>query len=83
MTCCLSLASAIADADYGMANMDLTFPTNSGINNTQCLDVTITEDTVLEGAETFTVTLTTADTVVMLGNNEITVTIIDNEGSSA
>ena len=61
----------------------VTFPTSSGNNAMQCLNVTITDDAALEGAETFTVTLTTADTVVMLGNNETTVSITDNEGSSA
>ena len=66
-----------------METMDLTFPTSSGNNAMQCLDVTITDDTALEDTETFTVTLTTADTVVMLGNNETTVSITDNEGSSA
>ena len=65
-----------------MANMDLIFPTSSGNNDTQCLNVTITDDTALEGAETFIVTLTTADTLVMLGDNETTVTITDNEGLS-
>ena len=43
-----------------------------------CIDVSITEDEVLEGDQTFTVILTTSDPNVLLGNNETTVIIMDS-----
>ena len=49
---------------------------------TQCLDVSIDDDTALEGEETFTATLTTPETYVMLGNDQTEVTISDNDGKS-
>ncbi len=59
----------------------LTFPASASDSDmTQCLDVNITDDAALEGDETFTVTLTTSETYVMLGNNETEVTISDNDG---
>ena len=47
--------------------------------NQPCIDIGITEDEVLEGDQTFTVTLTTSDPNVLLGNNETTVFIMDSK----
>ena len=61
--------------------MMLTFPAGFMDGDmTQCLDVSIDDDTALEGEETFTVTLTTSETYVMLGNDQTEVTISDNDG---
>ena len=77
------LGSAKADDDYTMISMDLTFPVNSEDGATQCLNVTVLMDFLVEGNETFTVTLTlmTAELGVTLGDTTLTnVTITDNEG---
>ncbi len=77
------IVSAVGGSDYTeVVSMIMVFPAGSTDGDmTQCLDVNITDDTALmEGEETFTVTLTTPETYVMLGNNETEVTISDNDG---
>ena len=56
------------------------FPAGSINGSTQCIDITITDDEVLEADETFTVTIDVTTPGVMEGNNMTTVTIIDNDG---
>lgn len=48
----------------------------------ECLDINITDDLLVEGNETFTVTLTllTTDLGVVIENNMTVVTITDDEG---
>ena len=53
----------------------LTLPAGS---NMQCIDITITDDDMLEGDETFTVSLTGNPTGVTLTNAMTTVTITDD-----
>ena len=57
--------------------MNLTFLVGSTDNTTQCLPVTITDDTLVEGDEAFTVTLTlqTTGVGVTTGNNVTDLTI--------
>lgn len=74
------IVSAVATTDYTEAVMTLTFLQGSMNGAMECLDVTIANDTALEGDETFAVTLTTSDTDVMLGNNQTEVTISDEDG---
>ena len=38
------------------------------------------DDNALEGEETFSIELTSMDTVVILGNNRTVITITDNDG---
>ena len=73
--------SAVAGSDYEMTTMNLTFPISSMDTDTECLNITIMEDTLVEGEETFTVTLTTG-LGVTTGTDVTTVTIMDNEGIS-
>ena len=55
------------------------FPMDSVAGATQCVNITITDDEVLEADETFTVTLTlTPLSGVTSGNDETMVTIIDD-----
>ena len=77
-----SLGSAEYGSDYTAVSTLLTFPaTTSSDDIMQCIDVSILDDSVFEGpAETFTVTVTTTNPRVTLGNNNTTVTIIDNDG---
>ena len=61
--------------------MAVAFLAGSTDGDMQCLTVSIVDNTVMNGAMTFTVTLITADPDVMLGNNMTTVIITDNEGT--
>ena len=47
----------------------MIFLTGSTDGAMQCLIISIVDDTTMDGDVTFTVTLTTADPDVMLGNN--------------
>ena len=57
------------------------FPAGPINGSTHCIDITITDDEVLEADETFTVTLTTTTSRVMVGNGQTAVTITADEGS--
>ena len=48
--------------------------------DSRCVDISVVDDNALEGDQTFTVTLSTPDPAVMLGNNIISIIIIDNDG---
>ena len=63
-----------------MISSPLTFSAGSADSATQCLDVTIINDDIFEGDETFTVGLTVATSDVMMGINRTTVTIT-NKGN--
>jgi hypothetical protein len=69
----------IAGEDYTSITEDETF--NSGLPDsaTRCVIIPILDDDAPEGEQTFTLTLTTSDPDVMLGNNVTTITIIDDE----
>ena len=58
-------------------SMDLMFTAGTSNGSMQCVDVVITDSAVAEEDETFTVTLTTSSSAVVLGNNKITITILD------
>ena len=58
---------------------DLVFTAGSSNGDMQCIDVDIIDDIIVETIETFTVTLTTASSVVALGNNVTRVTITDTD----
>ena len=62
--------------------MNFMFAAGSTNEAQNCLDVTIDEDVLVEGSETFIVTLTlgTTGVGVTLANSMTTVTIMDNEG---
>ena len=64
--------------DYTSTETDLTFTPGS---DRLCVNIPITNDTVVEGNENFTVTVTSNDTTVQIGpNSNSTVTITDNDG---
>ena len=77
---CESLSAAIAGSDYVSVSMDVVFPASTSNGDMQCIDVTIMDDSEMEGDETFTVALTTSSPVVTLGNAVTTITITDNDG---
>ena len=67
--------------DYIDASMEISFPEQSMDGNILCINVSIVDDTALEGDETFTVSLTVTSGGTIVGNNMTTITIIDNDGS--
>ena len=61
---------------------NLTFSINSTNGDTQCLNVSVTDDTLVEMNETFSMVLTIVTTGlgVTIGDNITTFIIEDNEG---
>ena len=55
--------------------MDLVFTTGSTNNAMQCIDVTIITNSARNGAETFTVTLTTTSPLATVGNAVTNITL--------
>ncbi len=74
------IIAAIGGYDYTSASSDLIFTSGSNVNAVRCVDISLLEDIALEGNQTFSVTLSTSDPDVMLGNDIITITITDNDG---
>ena len=74
-----SLHAAMFDTDYTSISSDEVFPSGS-TDGTMCVNITILDDTALEGNQSFTLTLTTSDPDVVLGNNVTIITITDNDG---
>ena len=73
----------VADQDYAVDTpMRLVFFTNSSGNDTQCFEIEIIDDMVLEGRHAFTLELLhTSPSVVQIGMpSTASVTIIDDEG---
>ena len=66
-------------SDYTFTSSKITFPSGSTNNTPGCVSINITDDTALEGNQTFTVTLTTSDPDVLLGNDTTVITILDND----
>ncbi len=58
--------------------MEVVFPSASSSGAMQCVDVSITDDSAVEGDETFTVSLTTSSPAVTLGNAVTTIITITN-----
>jgi hypothetical protein len=80
--CILLSASAVADTDFiNTTSTSLDFAVASMPGDTHCINVTINEDSALEGDETFNVALmlTTSDPNVVLGTDMTTITITDND----
>ena len=69
---------AVSPSDYTLDTTVLTFPAES--TDMQCADITITDDDVFEGDETFTVTIIVDTAGVMTTMTMTTVTITDNDG---
>ena len=65
-----------ASSDYTTVSMDLTFNSR---NTTQTVMIPILGDNVVESTESFTVSLTSADSAVTLNPSTTTVTIQDDD----
>ena len=70
-----------APGDYTAVDQELTFTAADMVGSAMCINVTIIDDTVLEGDESFTLSLSSADPV-LFGTNQASVVIIDNDGKS-
>ena len=67
----------VAPGDYtALTNITVTIAAGEMMN---CSTVMVVNDTLLEEDETFTIMLTSSDTGVNLGNNQTTITIIDDD----
>ena len=67
-----------ASSDYTTVSVDLTF--NSG-TTTQTVMIPIIGDNMVENTESFTVSLTSADSAVILNPSTTTVTVQDDDDS--
>ena len=76
--------TASTGSDYSATPTTFSFAAGAGDLSTQCLPIMILEDTLVEGSETFTVSLTSSSSVpgVTLDNTLDIVTITDNEGEN-
>lgn len=70
----------MTSSDYESLSSDVIFAFGSSQESTECVIITITEDTMFETDETFTLALTTSDPDVNLGNNVTFITIMDTDG---
>jgi hypothetical protein len=73
----------MAGEDYISISEVEAFTSGSPDGAARCVNIPILDDDALEGEQTFTLTLTTSDPDVMIGNDATTITIIDNEGRKA
>ena len=75
----VKIFSAMEDDDYTFPPTNLTFFRGSTDSTSECANISITDDTALEGDQTFTVMLTTSDPDVAVRNSMTTITIEDND----
>ena len=61
--------------------MDLLFTAGTSNGTTQCINVVIIDDLLVESTEIFIVIPTTSNSIVKLGNNWTTVIIKDIDGA--
>ncbi len=73
-------ASAEGDSDFETTPLTLTFPSGAMDGDSLCGNVSIIDDSALEGEETFTVTLDVTDGSATVGNNATTIHISDDDG---
>ena len=73
----LNICICIGNIDYISTQINRTF---QPAQNSQCVDIPIVGDSVLENNETFFILLNTLDSDVILSQNLSTVVIIDNDG---
>ena len=79
-----TLVSAVATEDYTPISSMLEFPVGTNASDTQCMNITVLDnDMFATENKTFTVELTvTPLSHVSAGNNELTITIIDDDSKS-
>lgn len=71
--------TAMPSFDYINVSSNEVFEYGTSDGATRCVNIAIIDDELLEGNQTFTVTLTSLDSDVVLRDNMTTITITDNE----
>ncbi len=76
------VSHSTANSDYNFTSVTLTFQSGLQGNATQCTDLSIIDNTVLEDSEVFLVTLNSSDSDVTIDPDldQASVLIIDNDG---
>ena len=72
-------SAAISISDYTSLSSVELFVAGSTDTATRCVNITILDDTALEGDQTFILALFTSDPNVLLGNDMTLITIEDND----
>ena len=72
---------ALVGYDYTMLSMNIRFPVGARHNDMECVDVSITDDNVLESNETFILELTSTDLSVLTIDNITVITITSEDGN--
>ena len=69
--------------DYAGLNSDmLTFPISSGNGRRMCSIISIIDDSILEPAQSFSVVMTTNYSNVIIRNDRLVLSLMDNDGKS-
>ena len=63
-----------------MLSMNIRFPVGARHNDMKCVDVSITDDNMLESNETFILELTSTDLSVLTNDNITVITITSEDG---
>ena len=66
--------------DYSAIQSAETFTSGAARNNSICVDITVIDDSALEGDQTFSLMLNTLDPDVLILINTSIIKIIDNDG---
>ena len=68
--------------DYTSGNFIEVFASGSTDTATECVYISIINDSALEGDQDFTLVLTTSDANVLITRNTTVITIVDNDGKN-
>ena len=71
--------TAIAGFDYFYTSAAQTFTSGSGNGTIRCVTISLINDNVFDGEQTFTVSLTTPDPNVLITNAETIITIQEDD----
>ena len=71
-----------ANADYNVTSRELEFRPQSS-EQQQCINITIISDALVEFDELFSIVLTSSGDNIRISRNSSTITILDDDGTSA
>ena len=66
-----------ASSDYNIPTIDFAIPAMSGVGNETCIDVSILDDDILEGTQSFSLFLTSQNAQVDNGQSVVVISIAD------
>ena len=69
----------MAGFEYVGISSDVTFVPGSASSDVQCMNISIIDDTALEGNFSFIVSLTSSDPDVLVGRDTATIIITDDD----